>query len=198
MDLGWIPAAKSNAEFIDSWCQHNGGNECSLSTAIFKLQTKHAKRAATRNSNRFPINLTNLKRRERGPKGRRSIMNETFSTIFYFLVLGRRFIFTPSPFGQNSIFTPSCRVRIHFFTPRCWVEYSFFTPMLLRQKSSLTPFYWDYVKYQWFILDDFQTFWGSRARKKWENWKMDLSPLKRSESQRWKIGGSWWLIFQVS
>ena len=28
--------AKSNVEFINSWCQHNGGNKCSLSTAIFR------------------------------------------------------------------------------------------------------------------------------------------------------------------
>ena len=38
--LGWaaesleLPAEKSNVEFIDSWCQHNRGNECSLSTRI--------------------------------------------------------------------------------------------------------------------------------------------------------------------
>ena len=38
--LGWAaeslehPAEKSNVEFIDSWCQHNRGNECSLSTRI--------------------------------------------------------------------------------------------------------------------------------------------------------------------
>ena len=101
--LGWAaeslehPAEKSNVEFIDSWCQHNRGNECSLSTRIgvCYVATMLALHRAKIHSLRFLlffshficINIV-------GRKFLQKILIRTFCKIAYWLSQLRFFFYT--------------------------------------------------------------------------------------------------------